>query len=290
MNEIRKKADELGEKLIKTNFAQQVINKIKNNRIFQLIYREAEKLIEKKMLEEIKKEDVPKHIAIIMDGNRRYAMQAGLPPYKGHEVGEDKLKEVIEWCYEIGTKILTVFAFSTDNFKRSKEEVEHLMKLFEEDLKKLSEENRIHEKKVRIKVIGCIDLLPEKVRKAAIDVMKKTENYDQYYLNIAIGYGGREEIVDAIKRIAKDVEIGKIEPEKIDKEMIYSYLYTSHLPFPDPDLLMRTSGEERISNFLLWQLAYSELYFTDVYWPALKKTDFLKAIQSYQRRQRRYGK
>ncbi|MEM2388002.1 MAG: polyprenyl diphosphate synthase [Candidatus Thermoplasmatota archaeon] len=290
MNEIRKKADELGEKLIKTNFAQQVINKIKNNRIFQLIYREAEKLIEKKMLEEIKKENVPKHIAIIMDGNRRYAMQAGLPPYKGHEVGEDKLKEVIEWCYEIGTKILTVFAFSTDNFKRSKEEVEHLMKLFEEDLKKLSEENRIHEKKVRIKVIGCIDLLPEKVRKAAIDVMKKTENYDQYYLNIAIGYGGREEIVDAIKRIAKDVEIGKIEPEKIDKEMIYSYLYTSHLPFPDPDLLMRTSGEERISNFLLWQLAYSELYFTDVYWPALKKTDFLKAIQSYQRRQRRYGK
>ncbi|MEM2259143.1 MAG: polyprenyl diphosphate synthase [Candidatus Thermoplasmatota archaeon] len=290
MNEIRKKADELGEKLIKTNFAQQVINKIKNNRIFQLIYREAEKLIEKKMLEEIKKEDVPKHIAIIMDGNRRYAMQAGLPPYKGHEVGEDKLKEVIEWCYEIGTKILTVFAFSTDNFKRSKEEVEHLMKLFEEDLKKLSEENRIHEKKVRIKVIGCIDLLPEKVRKAAIDVMKKTENYDQYYLNIAIGYGGREEIVDAIKRIAKDVEIGKIEPEKIDKEMIYSYLYTSHLPFPDPDLLMRTSGEERISNFLLWQLAYSELYFTDVYWPALKKTDFLKAIQSYQRRHRRYGK
>ncbi|MEM2934959.1 MAG: polyprenyl diphosphate synthase [Candidatus Thermoplasmatota archaeon] len=289
MIDIRDKADEFGEKLIKTNFAQQVINKIKNNRFFQLIYREAEKLIEK-MLEEIKKENVPKHIAIIMDGNRRYAMQAGLPPYKGHEVGEDKLKEVIEWCYEIGTKILTVFAFSTDNFKRSKEEVEHLMKLFEEDLKKLSEENRIHEKKVRIKVIGCIDLLPEKVRKAAIDIMKKTENYDEYYLNIAVGYGGREEIVDAIKKIAKDIESGKIEPDKIDKEMIYSYLYTSHLPFPDPDLVMRTSGEERISNFLLWQLAYSELYFTDVYWPALKKTDFLKAIQSYQRRQRRYGK
>jgi len=191
---------------------------------------------------------------------------------------------------EIGTRILTVFAFSTDNFKRSKEEVKHLMKLFEEDLKKLGDDSRIHEKKVRIKIIGSVDLLPKEVREAAIDIMKKTEKYDEYYLNIAIGYGGREEIVEAIKRIAKDIENGKIEPDKIDKETVYSYLYTSHLPFPDPDLVMRTSGEERISNFLLWQLAYSELYFTDVYWPALKKTDFLKAIQSYQRRQRRYGK
>ncbi|MBC7128451.1 MAG: di-trans,poly-cis-decaprenylcistransferase [Thermoplasmatales archaeon] len=249
-----------------------------------------ERIIEKKMLEEIKKENTPRHIAIIMDGNRRYAMREGLPPYKGHEIGEDKLKEVIEWCYEIGTKILTVFAFSTDNFKRSKEEVEHLMKLFEEDLKKLSQDEKIHEKRVRIKIIGSVDLLPKEVREAAIDIMKKTENYNEYYLNIAIGYGGREEIVEAIKRIAKDIENGKIEPDKIDKETVYSYLYTSHLPFPDPDLVMRTSGEERISNFLLWQLAYSELYFTDVYWPALKKTDFLKAIQSYQRRQRRYGK
>ncbi|MBC7080741.1 MAG: di-trans,poly-cis-decaprenylcistransferase [Thermoplasmatales archaeon] len=289
MVDIRNKADEFGERLIETNFARQVIDKIKNNKLFRLIYREAERIIEKKMLEEIKRGGVPKHIAIIMDGNRRYAMKSGLPPYKGHEIGEDKLKEVIEWCYEIGTKILTVFAFSTDNFKRPREEVNHLMKLFEEDLKKLSEDNRIHEKKVRIKIIGNIELLPDEVRKAALDIMKKTENYEDYFLNIAIGYGGREEILEAIRRIAKDIENGRIKPEKIDKETVASYLYTSHLPFPDPDLVMRTSGEERISNFLLWQLAYSELYFTDVYWPALKKTDFLKAIQSYQRRQRRYG-
>ncbi len=289
MVDIRNKAGEFGERLIETNFAKQVINKIKNNRLFKLVYRETERIIEKKMLEEIKKEEVPRHIAIIMDGNRRYAMKAGLPPYKGHEAGEDKLKEIIEWCFEIGTKILTVFAFSTDNFKRSEEEVSHLMKLFEEDLKKLSEDKRIHEKRVRIKVIGNIDLLPEEVSRAAIDVMKKTENYGNYYLNIAIGYGGREEILEAIRRIAKDIENGRIKPEKIDKEIVSSYLYTSHLPFPDPDLVMRTSGEERISNFLLWQLAYSELYFTDIYWPAIKKTDFFKAIQSYQKRQRRYG-
>lgn len=287
---IREKIEKFGEKAIQTNFARQVLRQIKENRLFKLIYNEMERIIAKKLVEEVKKYPLPKHIAIIMDGNRRYAMMQGMPPYKGHEVGKDKLEEVIKWCHELGIKILTVFAFSTDNFKRKKEEVEHLMKLFEEDLKRLANEKEIHENKVRVKIIGQIDLLPENVRKAAVNVMEKTKNYDKYYFNIAIGYGGREEIVEAIKKVAKDVKEGKIKPEEINKEILSSYLYTSHLPFPDPDLVLRTSGEERISNFLLWQLAYAELYFTDVYWPALKKTDFLKAIQSYQRRQRRYGK
>lgn len=287
---IREKIEKFGEKAIQTNFARQVLRQIKENRLFKLIYNEMERIIAKKLVEEVKKYPLPKHIAIIMDGNRRYAMMQGMPPYKGHEVGKDKLEEVIKWCHELGIKILTVFAFSTDNFKRKKEEVEHLMKLFEEDLKRLANEKEIHENKVRVKIIGQIDLLPENVRKAAVNVMEKTKNYDKYYFNIAIGYGGREEIIEAIKKVAKDVKEGKIKPEEINKEILSSYLYTSHLPFPDPDLVLRTSGEERISNFLLWQLAYAELYFTDVYWPALKKTDFLKAIQSYQRRQRRYGK
>ena len=286
---IKKKIKKFGEKAIQTNFARQVLRQIKENRLFKLIYNEVERIIAKKLLEEIKRHPLPKHVAIIMDGNRRYAMMQGMPPYKGHDIGKDKLEEVIKWCHEIGIKILTVFAFSTDNFKRKKEEVEHLMKLFEEDLKRLASEKKIHENKVRIKIIGQIDLLPENVRKAALNVMEKTKDYDKYYFNIAIGYGGREEIVEAIKKVAKDVKEGKIKPEEINKEILSSYLYTSHLPFPDPDLVLRTSGEERISNFLLWQLAYAELYFTDVYWPALKKTDFLRAIQSYQRRQRRYG-
>ena len=287
---IIKKFEELGEKAIQSRFGKQVIRQIKKNKLFKIISKETERIKAKKLMEEIKMNKLPRHIAIIMDGNRRYALKEGYPPYKGHEVGKDKLEEVMEWCHEIGIKVLTVFAFSTDNFKRPREEVEHLMNMFSNDLKKLANDKRIHENKVRVKVIGKMNLLPENVKKAAEEVMEKTKNYDRYYFNIAIGYGGREEITEAIKKIAKDVKNEEISIEEIDEKKVASYLYTSSLPFPDPDLILRTSGEERVSNFLLWQLAYSELYFADVYWPALKKTDFLKAILSYQRRKRRYGK
>ncbi len=287
---LRKEIEKLGERAIESRFFRQVMRQIKHNRIFEIVQREMERVYAKKLMEEVKKNPLPNHIAIIMDGNRRYAVQQGMPPYKGHELGKDKLKDVLKWCHELGIKILTVFAFSTDNFKRPEEEVEHLMRLFEQDLKRLAEDEKVKENRVRIKVIGEIELLPENVREAAEEVMEKTKDFDNYFFNIAIGYGGREEIVEAMKRIAKDVKEGKLRPEEISKEVISSYLYTSHLPIPDPDLILRTSGEERISNFLLWQLAYSELYFADVYWPSFKKTDFLKAILSYQRRQRRYGK
>ncbi len=279
-----------GEKAIETEFARNVIRNITRNKIFKIIDREMDRLLAKKLMMEISKNELPKHLAIIMDGNRRYARIEGYPPQKGHEMGKDKLEEVIEWCHELGIKVLTVFAFSTDNFKRPKEEVEHLMNLFAMDLNKLVSDERLHENKVRINVIGRLDLLPEHVRRAAEEIMEKTKNYDRYFFNIAIGYGGREEITDAIKKIASDVKKGKIKIDEIDEEKVSSYLYTSTLPFPYPDLVLRTSGEERISNFLLWQLAYSELYFADVYWPQMRKTDFLKAILSYQRRQRRYGR
>ncbi len=282
--------EKFGEKAIETEFARDVIRNIRRNKIFNIINREMDRFLAKKLMMEIKKNKLPKHLAIIMDGNRRYAKMEGYPPQKGHEMGKDKLEEVMEWSRELGIRVLTVFAFSTDNFKRPKEEVEHLMNLFAMDLNKLASDERVHKNKIRINIIGRLDLLPEHVRKAAEEIMKKTEKYDRYFFNIAIGYGGREEITDAIKKIASDVKKGKIKINEIDEEKVSSYLYTSSLPFPYPDLVLRTSGEERISNFLLWQLAYSELYFADVYWPQMKKTDFLKAILSYQRRQRRYGR
>jgi len=285
---VRRKISELEDRAIETQFARSVMHKIKRNKLFQLIQSETERIKAKKMMEEIKQHEVPRHLAIIMDGNRRYALYEGMDVRQGHKIGGDKLEEVVGWCHEVGIEGLTVFAFSTDNFKRPKEEVDHLMDLFEKDLNKLAEDKRTHENEVRIRVIGQIEKLPERVVKAAQKVMEATKNYKKHYFNIAIGYGGREEIVEAVKKIAQAVKEGRIKLEDIKKDMISSYLYTSDSP--DPDLILRTSGEERISNFLLWQLAYSELYFTDIYWPVLKKTDFLEVIRSYQRRQRRYGK
>jgi len=285
---VRRKISELEDRAIETQFARSVMHKIKRNKLFQLIQSEMERIKAKKMMEEIKQHEVPRHLAIIMDGNRRYALYEGMDVRQGHKIGGDKLEEVVGWCHEVGIEGLTVFAFSTDNFKRPKEEVDHLMDLFEKDLNKLAEDKRTHENEVRIRVIGQIEKLPERVVKAAQKVMEATKNYKKHYFNIAIGYGGREEIVEAVKKIAQAVKEGRIKLEDIKKDMISSYLYTSDSP--DPDLILRTSGEERISNFLLWQLAYSELYFTDIYWPVLKKTDFLEVIRSYQRRQRRYGK
>ncbi len=240
------------------------------------------------MLKEIKNgKDLPTHVAVIMDGNRRFAKQLGLEDSSGHIKGKDKLEEMLKWCTEVGIEILTVYAFSTENFKRDSEEVKHLMDLFNENFKKAAEDERVHENKIRIKAIGDIERFPEEVRKSIKYAEEKTEDYNNYYFNMAVGYGGREEIVQAIKKIAKDVKEDKLDIGDIDEEVFAQRLYTSD--FPDPDLILRTSGEERISNFLLWQSAYSELYFTDVYWPGFRKIDFLRAIRSYQNRHRRLG-
>jgi len=285
--EVRKTVAHLGERAMETPLARNVLRQLQHNKLFQLIRTEVVRVRAKKMLQDIRQHPVPRHLAIIMDGNRRYARYQGLPPGEGHRIGGKKLEEVVEWCHEVGVQGLTVFAFSTENFSRRPEEVDHLMDLFEEDLRRLAADPRIHENQVRVKVIGQTDQLPERVLRAAEDITRATAGYDRYYFNIAIGYGGREEIVEAVRQIAREVQQGNLDPGEIHKEVISSYLYTADTP--DPDLILRTSGEERISNFLLWQLAYSELYFSDVYWPALRKVDFLEVIQSYQKRQRRYG-
>jgi tritrans,polycis-undecaprenyl-diphosphate synthase [geranylgeranyl-diphosphate specific] len=223
-----------------------------------------------------------------MDGNRRFAKEFGLQPTDGHIKGKDKLEEMMEWCLELGIKILTVYAFSTENLERDPEEVDSLMRLFENNFYKLGDDERIHKHKIRVSVLGQMELLPGNVKKAIQYATEKTASYDQYFYNIAIAYGSRQEIIQAIKQVAAKVKKGDLEVEEIDEKVFSNFLYTAD--FPDPDLILRTSGEERVSNFLLWQLAYAELYFTDVYWPGFRKIDFLRAIRSYQLRQRRFGR
>lgn len=231
---------------------------------------------------------VPQHVAIIMDGNRRFADKLGATYEYGHLLGKNKLEEVLGWCLELGIKVLTVYAFSTENIKRSGEELEDLMNLFTESFRNAGDDKRVHENKVRIKALGQIGLLPKKVQESIRYAEERTRGYENYFLNIAVAYGGREEIIHAIKKIASEVKKGKLDENEINESLVSSYLYTKDLP--DPDLILRTSGEERISNFLLWQVAYSELYFADIYWPEMRKIDFLRAIRVYQQRRRRLGK
>ena len=227
-------------------------------------------------------------MAIIMDGNRRFAREFGLRPEEGHSKGKDKLEQVMEWCLELKIRVLTVYAFSTENMNRDQSEIEYLMHIFEENFNKLADDERIHKHGIKLTVLGQRELLPEKVQKAIRFAEEKTSGYSDYYYNIAIAYGSRQEIIQAIKSIAMEVKVGHLKVEEIDESTVTRFLYTADLP--DPDLVLRTSGEERVSNFLLWQLAYSELYFTDVYWPGFRYVDFLRAIRSYQLRKRRFGK
>ncbi len=249
------------------------------------------KVYEKWLWQQIKNGPVPEHIAIIPDGNRRWATVLGIEPWKGHYYGYNKVKDVLNWCWELGVKIVTIYALSTENLRnRDKKELEELFKIFERGFKEIAESSHIHEKKVRVKVIGRKNMLPESIIDLVRRVEKETENYDSHYLNIALGYGGRAEITDAVKMLVEDALNGKIKLEEINENLISKYLYTRDLPKPDPDLIIRTSGEERLSGFLLWQSAYSELYFCDVYWPGFRKIDFWRAIRSFQKRERRFGK
>jgi tritrans,polycis-undecaprenyl-diphosphate synthase [geranylgeranyl-diphosphate specific] len=243
---------------------------------------------EKRLFKEVASRPVPHHIAIIMDGNRRYAKEYGVMVAEGHEMGKDKLEEVLDWCLEVGVRMLTVYAFSTENVSRDDEEINILMGMFTANFKKLGDDERVHRHRIRVKVLGQRELLPEGLRKTIEYAEDRTKDYDSYFFNLAVGYGGREEIIQAIRRIAEAVRDGRMDVSQIDERSFSEFLYTSEMP--DPDLILRTSGEERISNFLLWQLAYSELYFSDVYWPGFRKVDFLRAIRSYQLRMRRFGK
>jgi tritrans,polycis-undecaprenyl-diphosphate synthase [geranylgeranyl-diphosphate specific] len=248
------------------------------------------KIYRRWLISQIEKERIPEHIGIILDGNRRWASERSLIPWQGHHEGANKVRKFMEWCLDFGIKTLTLYAFSTENFKRSKEEVNELMKIYEENLKELVYSDAIHDHRVNIRAIGRINLLPIKIRSIIEEVEHATKDYDQFYINFALAYGGRAEIVDAAREIATLVGNGEIEPESIDEDLIEKHLYTSHLPQPDPDLIIRTSGEARLSNFLIWQAAYSELFIVDVYWPDFREIDLARAIRGYQNRHRRYGK
>jgi tritrans,polycis-undecaprenyl-diphosphate synthase [geranylgeranyl-diphosphate specific] len=243
---------------------------------------------EKVLWRQIKDGNMPEHLGIILDGNRRFARRYGLDLWVGHKYGAEKVRDFLNWAYDAGIKVVTLYAFSTENFLRSKQEVEEIMKLAEEKFSEILGEASIRKHKVRVKAIGRINLLPKKVQAAIRKAEEATKKYNKYQLNIAIGYGGRAEIVDAIKEIADEVKSEKIGINDIDEKLIENHLYTSGIP--DPALIIRTSGEERLSGFLLWQSAYSELYFCDVYWPAMRKIDFWRALRTYQMRERRYGK
>ena len=237
---------------------------------------------------DLKPEKMPKHVAIIMDGNRRYSkLQGNIDVVKGHEIGVDTLEKVLDWSIELGIEIITVYAFSTENFNRPPHEVEGLMKLFVKNFKRLVDHEKIHRNEVKVKVVGRTDLIPESVREAIKEAEDATAKYDKRLFNIAIGYDGRLEIIDSIKKIIEQVQAGEITVDDVDEDLVSKNLYTEGLA--DPNLIIRTSGEERLSGFLLWQSSYSELYFCETLWPELRKVDFIRAIRSYQERERRFG-
>lgn len=228
---------------------------------------------------------LPCHIAIIMDGNGRWAKQHTMGRIRGHKKGAQAVRTTVTACREIGIQYLTLFAFSSENWGRPDEEVKALMSLLEDYLEK--ETPTLQKQQIRLNSIGNIERLYPPVKKKLLDVMKLTEQNDKMVLNLALSYGSRDEMVLAIQKMISDSQKGKLEIDDINQDLVGHYLYTDGMP--DPDLLIRTSGEYRISNFLLWQLAYTELYFTDVLWPDFKKDDLLKAIAVYQRRERRFG-
>lgn len=229
--------------------------------------------------------NVPNHIAIILDGNGRWAKERGMPRTYGHVKGCANLENI---CYDIkdlGVKYLTVYAFSTENWKRSREEVDGLMKLFRSYLKKCIKISR--DNKMKIKIIGDISAFAPDIQESIRKLEEFSKDYDELYFQIAMNYGSRDEITRGMRKMAQDVADGKVSPDQITEDTIGSYLDTAGVP--DPDLLIRTSGEQRLSNFLMWQLAYTEFYFTDVAWPDFHKTELVQAIEKYNQRDRRYG-
>lgn len=255
------------------------------NFFYRLVYG----LYERMLWNQIKDGPRPHHVAFIMDGNRRFAKKIGLGHVKyGHQLGAKKVDNILRWCWNLDIKVVTLYAFSLENFQRPPDEVEAIMNLARQYFVKLAKDRDVHDYRVRVKAIGRLNLLPPPVQAAIKHVEEVTMNHDQYLLQIAIGYSGRAELVDAVKAIARKVKQGLIDVDEIDEDYIDQHLYTGGAP--DPDLIIRTSGEERLSGFLLWQSAYSELYFADVYFPAFRKIDLWRAIRTFQKRERRFGK
>ena len=226
----------------------------------------------------------------MLDGNRRWAKLQLFDPGIGHNHGADKAEELLNWIHDIGIKITTLYILSTENLERKDRELDNIYKLLEIKLEKLYNDERIHNRRMKIKAIGDTKSLPRKLEQILTRLEESTAEYDSMFLNIAIAYGGQKELIEAIRKIAQMAKQGQIEIDEINEKTIESCLYTSHLPQPSPDLILRTSGEKRLSGFLIWQSAYSELMFMDVFWPEFRKIDLMRAIRTYQRRVRRYGK
>ena len=225
---------------------------------------------------------IPMHVAIIMDGNGRWAKARGLPRLAGHRAGTENLRRIIEACIEFGIKCLTIYAFSTENWGRPKDEVKGLLRILEDVIDR--ELMELHEEGVKLRHIGRLDKISPKIKKKVLDAIELTKENDRLVLNVAFNYGGRDEIVHAIQQMIAD----GVEPDKVTDEAVSKYLYTAGVP--DPDLVIRTSGELRISNFLIWQAAYAEWYFTPIYWPDFNREELLAALTEFNQRERRYGR
>jgi len=249
----------------------------------------AYRIYEKWLQYQVKNGGRLEHIAIILDGNRRWASEQSFSPWIGHHFGARKVEDLLNWCLDLKVKSITLYAFSTENFQRAPEEVEQILQIAEEKLRKILTDERIRKNQVRVKVIGRLGLLPKSLQQLIWETEEATKSYDQHFLNVALAYGGRAEIVDATRKIAQEIERGELKSDAIDEQVFENHLYTAYLPKQDPDLIIRTSGEERLSGFLLWQSAYSELCFLDVYWPDFRRIDLLRAVRTYQKRKRRFG-
>jgi len=233
---------------------------------------------------------MPNHIAIILDGNRRWAKRNLSLSKEGHFKGADAVENLLDWCEEFDIKIITLYVLSAENLSRKDLELEYLFEIIGIRLEKLFNDPRIHKNQMRVKAIGRVELLPDSIKNVLKRLDDATKNYERHFLNIAIAYGGQDELIDAIKKIVGKIKDGVLKIDDINKKEIEANLYTSHLPQSSPDMILRTSGEKRLSGFLLWQSAYSELVFMDVFWPGFRKIDLMRAIRTFQKRKRRIGK
>ena len=263
------------------------INKVKDT-VFHIsgLY----KIYSKKLENDIRTGDIPNHVALILDGNRRWAKRHLSLTKQGHWRGADAVENLLDWCEELDIKIITLYALSAENLNRKDDELDYLYDLIRMRLEKLYNDPRIHKNKMRVKAIGRIELLPESIKEILRKLDDATKDYNEHFLNIALAYGGQFELVDAVKKIGEKIKDGTIDVKDIDKKEIESNLYTSHLPQSSPDMILRTSGEKRLSGFLMWQSAYSELVFMDIFWPEFRKIDLMRAIRTFQERKRRMGK
>ncbi len=229
---------------------------------------------------------VPKHIAIVLDGNRRFAKRLLMKPFMGHEWGAKKVERLFDWCKELGVKELTLYSFSIENFNRPKEEFDFLMKLFAKEFSRLKDDPRLEKDRIKVNFIGRLDMFPSNVLSLMKELMEKTVKNDRFTINFAMAYGGRAEVIDAVKKLAEQIKDGMIDIDKINEEVFSRSLYMSS----EPELIIRTGGEHRTSNFLIWQANYSEWIFLEKMWPEFEKEDFMQCIKEYSNRERRFGR